>query len=82
MAARHAIAPQRIGHHHRGAYCKPFRSRLKKRLAEFIALSPHCLMGDDNATLSQKQLDVAQAEAEHVIQAHGMANDRGGNRWR
>jgi hypothetical protein len=43
---------------------------------------PHCLIGDDNATLSEKQFDVAQAEAEHVIQAQGMANDCGGNRSR
>jgi hypothetical protein len=34
-------------------------------------------MADDNAPLSQKQFDVTQAEAEHVIQPHGMANDCG-----
>ena len=44
---------------------------------ESIAPSPHCLIGDDYAPLSQKQLDVTQAEAEYVIQPHSMANDRG-----
>ena len=34
-------------------------------------------MADDNAPLSPKQLDVTQAEAEHVIQPHSMANDFG-----
>ena len=34
-------------------------------------------MGDDYASLGQQQLDITQAEAEHVIQPHGMANDCG-----
>jgi hypothetical protein len=38
-----------------------------KRLAELLAPAPHGLIGDDDAPLSQKQLDVPQAEAEHVI---------------
>ena len=50
--------------------------------AEFVAPSPHCLIGDDNAPLSQQQLDVTQAEAEHVIQPHGLANDVAEKRWR
>jgi hypothetical protein len=33
------------------------------------------LLGDHDASLRQKPLDVAQAEAEHVIQPHGMADD-------
>ena len=34
-------------------------------------------MGDDYASLGQQQLDITQAEAEHVIQPYGMANDCG-----
>jgi hypothetical protein len=32
-------------------------------------------MGNDNASLSQKQLDVAQDDAEHMIQPDSMADD-------
>jgi hypothetical protein len=32
-------------------------------------------MADDNATPGPKQLGVAQAETEQVIQPHGVAND-------
>ena len=39
-----------------------------KGLTELPAPAPHCLIGDDNTPFSQKQLDVLQAEAEHVIQ--------------
>jgi hypothetical protein len=46
-----------------------------KRLVEFLAPSPHGLIGDDDAPLGQKQLDVPQAEAEHVIQPDSVAND-------
>ena len=38
-----------------------------KRPAELLAPAPHGLIGDDDAPLGQKQLDVPQAEAEHVI---------------
>ena len=38
-----------------------------KALAEFLAPAPYGLVGDDDAPLGQKQLDVPQAEAEHVI---------------
>jgi hypothetical protein len=38
-----------------------------QRLAEFLAPAPHGIMGDDDAPLGQKQLDVPQAEAEYVI---------------
>ncbi len=34
-------------------------------------------MGDHHAAFGQDQLDVAQAEAENVIQPHGMADDLG-----
>jgi hypothetical protein len=46
-------------------------------LAEFIAPSPHCLIGNDNASLGQQQPDVTRATTEHVIRPHGMANDCG-----
>ena len=44
-------------------------------LAEFLAPSPNRLIGDDNPTLSQKQLNISQAEAEHVIQPDSMADN-------
>src|SRR5258708_3674782 len=47
-------------------------------LAEFLAPTPHRLMGDDDAPFSQKQLDIPQAEAEHVIQPDSVADDLGG----
>ena len=49
-----------------------------KALAEFLAPAPNGLIGDDNATLSQKQLDIPQAEAEHMVQPDSMADDLGG----
>ena len=42
------------------------------------AQAPDGLVGDDNATLSQKQFDISQAEAEHVIQPDSEADDLGG----
>jgi hypothetical protein len=49
-----------------------------KALAEFLAPVPNGLVGENNAPFSQKQLDIPQAEAEHVIQSDGMADDLGG----
>jgi hypothetical protein len=49
-----------------------------KALAEFPAPAPHCLIGDSNAPFGQEQLDIPQAEAEHMIQPHSMADDAGG----
>jgi len=49
-------------------------------LAELLAPAPHRLIGDDHAPFSQKELNVPQAEAEHVIQPDGMADDLGGRR--
>ena len=34
---------------------------------EFLAPASHRLVGDDNAALSQEQLNIPQAEAEHVV---------------
>jgi hypothetical protein len=39
-----------------------------KALAEFHAPPPHRLIGDGNTTLGQEQLDISQAEAEHMVQ--------------
>jgi hypothetical protein len=36
-------------------------------------------MGDDNATFGQEQLDIPQAEAEHMVQPDSMTDDLGGN---
>src|ERR1700733_8280153 len=47
---------------------------ITKALAEFLAPTSHCLVGDDDPTLSQKQLNVPQAEAEHMIQPYRMAD--------
>ena len=35
-------------------------------------------MRDDNATVSQKQLNISQADAEHIMQPDGKVNDLGG----
>jgi hypothetical protein len=48
-----------------------------KSLAEFPAPSPNRLVGDHDAPFGQQQLNVTQAEAEHVIQPHSMADDLG-----
>jgi len=48
-----------------------------KALTEFPAPAPHGLIGDDNAPLRQKQLNITEAEAEHVIQPDSMADDLG-----
>jgi hypothetical protein len=46
--------------------------------SELLAPAPHRLVGDDNTSLSQDQLNIAQAETEHVVQPDGMADDLGG----
>ena len=45
---------------------------------EFLAPASHRLVGDDNAALSQEQLNIPQAEAEHVVQPDSVADDLGG----
>jgi hypothetical protein len=50
----------------------------REGLAELLAPAPDGLVGDDNATLSQKPFDISQAEAEHVIQPDSVADDLGG----
>src|SRR5271166_3524946 len=49
-----------------------------KCLAELLAPAPDRLIGSDNASFSQEQLDIPQAEVEHVIQPDGLADDLGG----
>jgi len=46
-------------------------------LAKLLAPPTNGLIRDDNATFSQKQLNIPQAEAEHVIQPDRMADDLG-----
>jgi hypothetical protein len=38
-----------------------------KALAEFLAPAQYRLIGDDNTTFSQEQLDMTQAETEHMV---------------
>ena len=45
---------------------------------EFLAPAAHRLVGHDDATLSQDQFDIPQAEAEHVVQPDSVADDLGG----
>jgi hypothetical protein len=46
-------------------------------LAEFPALAPNGLIGNDNSAFSQKHLDIPQAEAEHLVQPDSTADDLG-----
>jgi hypothetical protein len=45
--------------------------------AEFLAPASYRLVGDHDAGLSQEQLNVPQAEAEHVVEPDGVADDLG-----
>jgi hypothetical protein len=47
-------------------------------LAKLPAPLTNRLVGDNNATFSEKQLNIPQAEAEHVIQPDCVADDLGG----
>jgi hypothetical protein len=54
------------------------RRRLSAKLAaNFLAPASHRLVGDSDTALCQDQLNVAQAEAEDVIQPDGVADDLG-----
>jgi hypothetical protein len=46
-------------------------------LAELLAPLTNRLMGDNDATFSLQQLNISQAEAEHVIQPDRVADDLG-----
>jgi hypothetical protein len=41
---------------------------------------PDALVGHDDTTLGQEHLDIAQAEAEYVVEPDGVADDLRGNR--
>jgi len=47
-----------------------------KLSTEFAAPMADAFVGDHDAALGQDQLDVAQAEAEEVVQPHGVVDDR------
>jgi hypothetical protein len=51
---------------------------LAKLWPNFLAPAPNGLIGDNNTPLSQQELDISKAEAEHVVQPDGMADDLGG----
>ena len=55
----------------RAAAAQPFG----KLGAELLAPVSDAFVSDHHAALGQDQLDVAQTEAEHVIQPHGVADD-------
>jgi hypothetical protein len=57
----------------RSAPAQPFG----KLGAELYAPVPDALMGDHHAALGQDQLDITQAEAENLVQPHGMTDDLG-----
>jgi hypothetical protein len=42
--------------------------------SDFLAPTPRRLVGDGNTSLSQQQLNITQAEAERVLQPHGVAD--------
>jgi hypothetical protein len=44
-----------------------------KACAEFLAPAPNGLIGDDHAAFGQKQFNVPEPEAEHVVQPDGKA---------
>jgi hypothetical protein len=56
----------------------PFVSRLwpaaAQTVGEFVAPAPHRFIGDDDVAFSQQQLDIPQAEGEHMVQPHGVAD--------
>ena len=46
--------------------------------AKFLAPAPNGLIGDDNSSSSQEQLNIPLAEAEHVIQPDSVADNMDG----
>ena len=50
---------------------------LSETHAEFLAPASYRLVGDHDAALSQEQLNVPQAEAEHVVEPDGVADGLG-----
>jgi hypothetical protein len=56
----------------------PAAQAVGKAPAEFLAPATNGLVGDDDTPLGQKELNVPEAEAEHVIQPNRMADDVSG----
>jgi hypothetical protein len=48
-----------------------------KTRSKFLAPASHRLVRDDNAAFRQDQLDIAQTEAEHVVQPDSVGDDLG-----
>jgi hypothetical protein len=46
-----------------------------KALAEFLAPVPNGLVGNDDTPFGQKEFNIPQAEAEHVMQPNSMTDD-------
>jgi len=55
----------------------PAAQAVGKAWAELLAPAPNRLIGDGDSSLGQDQLDVAQAQAENVIQPYSLADDFG-----
>jgi hypothetical protein len=51
-----------------------------KALAKFLTPALHCLVGDHDAALGPKQLNIPQAEAEHMIELNPWLMISAGNR--
>jgi hypothetical protein len=61
------------------AWSRPASSQpIGETRGEFLAPASHRLIGDDDATLSEDQLNIPQALAEHVVQPDRVADDLGG----
>ena len=55
----------------------PASQPVGKTRRELLAPASHRLVGDGDTALSQDQLDIAQAEAEYVVQPDRVADDLG-----
>jgi hypothetical protein len=53
-------------------------SKSIRGVAELLAPALRRFMGDDNASISQQQPDIPQAEAEHAVKPDAVADDLGG----
>ena len=52
-------------------------SRACSSWAEFLTPAPDGLVGEEHPAFGENKLDLSQAEAEHVIQPDGVADDLG-----
>jgi hypothetical protein len=67
----------------------PVAHAIGERRGKILAPAPDCLVGDNDAALSQNKLNIPQTEAEDVVQPDGVADNLGGEpmaivriRWR